>query len=226
MVVVAMACSASHAADDLTLRVSSTDCVIVGDAWPVFVDVSSLVSAINGVQVVVAYDPQVLVPIDGSVGSAAGSPWNVALEVYEHDDGGRFVYAAVLPEVGTSADAIAATLTFNVIGAGVAQVWFAEPEAAMQTLLTRYPDSAAIVPVTHDSEFAPVSIAGDQDRDADVDFADFARLQICFTGPVGPVDPPAYADDVALCCNAADPDQDGDVDLDDVASLPAGGGEP
>ena len=52
---------------------------------------------------------------------------------------------------------------------------------------------------------------GDFDRDGDVDLADFAEVQSCFTGE-GPTD-------VSPCCRVFDFEPDDDVDLDDYAQF-------
>jgi hypothetical protein len=54
-------------------------------------------------------------------------------------------------------------------------------------------------------------VTGDFDRDADVDLADFAGLQSCFTGE-GPTD-------VRPCCRIFDVEPDDDVDLEDCAAF-------
>lgn len=67
----------------------------------------------------------------------------------------------------------------------------------------------------HDAAYSVV-LPGECDGDGDNDFHEFQRLQVCFTGAVGPVDPPAYPTDPALCCGVFDYDDDGDVDLPNV----------
>ena len=54
-------------------------------------------------------------------------------------------------------------------------------------------------------------VMGDFDRDGDVDLADFAEVQSCFTGE-GPTD-------VSPCCRVFDFEPDDDVDLDDYAQF-------
>lgn len=44
------------------------------------------------------------------------------------------------------------------------------------------------------------------------DVREFADLQVCYTGNVGPVDPPAYSLDPSIRCEVFDLDDDGDVD--------------
>jgi len=51
---------------------------------------------------------------------------------------------------------------------------------------------------------------GDIDRDGDVDLDDYASLQACYTGPIGPLPPD---------CDEADLDGDDDVDLIDLATF-------
>ncbi|MFQ5463434.1 MAG: hypothetical protein ACE5E5_12520 [Phycisphaerae bacterium] len=55
------------------------------------------------------------------------------------------------------------------------------------------------------------------DADGDLDLAEYARLQACFTGAVGPGETPAYPVDPELCCTAFDYDDDGDIDLADAS---------
>lgn len=58
---------------------------------------------------------------------------------------------------------------------------------------------------------------GDGNADGRVDLADIGRIQICFTGDVGPVEPFAYGPS----CRCLDFDEDGDIDLLDYAEYQA-----
>lgn len=60
---------------------------------------------------------------------------------------------------------------------------------------------------------------GDGDGSEKIDVRDFSELQACYTGPVGPIDPPAYALEPALRCVVYDFDDDGDVDAVDYAAF-------
>lgn len=60
---------------------------------------------------------------------------------------------------------------------------------------------------------------GDGDGDGAIDLRDFSELQVCFTGAVGPADPPAYPSAPELRCSVYDFDDDGDVDNDDLAAF-------
>ncbi len=60
---------------------------------------------------------------------------------------------------------------------------------------------------------------GDGDGSESINVRDFSELQACFTGDVGPVDPPGYAADPALRCAVYDFDEDGDVDADDYVAF-------
>lgn len=62
-----------------------------------------------------------------------------------------------------------------------------------------------------------IGLSGDCDQDGHVEFDDFAGMQRCYTGPVGPIHPPAYPIGGAACCRVFDFDDDGDVDVRDVA---------
>jgi hypothetical protein len=61
---------------------------------------------------------------------------------------------------------------------------------------------------------------GDGDGDEAIGVRDFSDLQVCFTGAVGPVDPPAYAAAPAPC-GVYDFDDDGDVDGEDYLAFNA-----
>jgi hypothetical protein len=73
------------------------------------------------------------------------------------------------------------------------------------------PDTVAGAPV--DGQGCPPEIAGDFDRDGDVDQADFGFFQECLTGPVVPVTNPD--------CARAKLDSDNDVDGDDFSLFQA-----
>ena len=62
---------------------------------------------------------------------------------------------------------------------------------------------------------------GDGDGNSLIDVRDFSELQACFTGPVGPTDPPAYSLAPTPPCGVYDFDGDGDIDEDDYASFEA-----
>ena len=62
---------------------------------------------------------------------------------------------------------------------------------------------------------------GDRNGDGAIDILDFSGLQECFSGPRGPVEPPAYPRAAQLHCGVYDFDGDGDVDGDDYASFRA-----
>ncbi|MFQ5461500.1 MAG: hypothetical protein ACE5E5_02625 [Phycisphaerae bacterium] len=57
----------------------------------------------------------------------------------------------------------------------------------------------------------------DCDGDGDLDLTEYARLQGCFTGAVGPSEMPAYPTNPELCCASFDYDDDGDVDVADAS---------
>ncbi|MCH8148319.1 MAG: hypothetical protein IH987_10050 [Planctomycetes bacterium] len=57
--------------------------------------------------------------------------------------------------------------------------------------------------------FPECLLIGDIDSDCHVDLQDFAMFHECDTGPVGPVDPPAYPPE----CGCLDANDDGDVDF-------------
>ena len=60
---------------------------------------------------------------------------------------------------------------------------------------------------------------GDGNGNAAIDTRDYSELQVCFTGPAGPVEPPAYSLAPERRCGVYDFDGDGDVDGEDYAAF-------
>ena len=60
---------------------------------------------------------------------------------------------------------------------------------------------------------------GDVNGDAAIDMFDFSKFQLCFTGRLDPIDPPAYALTPGLSCGVYDFDDDGDIDDFDYAAF-------
>jgi hypothetical protein len=60
-------------------------------------------------------------------------------------------------------------------------------------------------------------LPGDASQDGVVGLLDFAWLQTCFTGTLGPISPPAYG----VECRCLDFDADGDIDLTDYSRFQA-----
>ncbi len=61
--------------------------------------------------------------------------------------------------------------------------------------------------------------SGDCNADGWIDLSDFSSFQACFTGPIGPVEPPGYSVAADLGCSVFDGDEDGDIDLSDYAGF-------
>lgn len=66
-----------------------------------------------------------------------------------------------------------------------------------------------------------VTNPGDGDASGFIDIGDFADFQACFTGPVGPVDPPGYPQAPGMHCGVYDFDGDGDIDPGDYQEFEA-----
>lgn len=60
---------------------------------------------------------------------------------------------------------------------------------------------------------------GDGDGSEAIDIRDYSDFQVCFTGNVGPVDPPAYAPSSPQQCRVYDFDDDGDIGFDDYVAF-------
>ncbi len=64
-----------------------------------------------------------------------------------------------------------------------------------------------------------VAVLGDGDGDNTIVIRDFAEMQACFTGDVGPVEPPSYSTTPERRCGMYDFDGDGDIDLGDFGAF-------
>lgn len=60
---------------------------------------------------------------------------------------------------------------------------------------------------------------GDGNGDVAIDMFDFSEFQLCFTGALDPIEPPAYALTPGLSCGVYDFDDDGDIDDYDYAAF-------
>ncbi|UCC30741.1 MAG: hypothetical protein JSU86_00390 [Phycisphaerales bacterium] len=60
---------------------------------------------------------------------------------------------------------------------------------------------------------------GNGNGDAAIDMFDFSEFQLCFTGRLDPIDPPAYGLTPGLSCGVYDFDDDGDIDDYDYAAF-------
>ncbi len=88
--------------------------------------------------------------------------------------------------------------------------------------ISQWEAASLAVPTTRIDGTLTVVAAGDGDGSEVIDLRDFTQLQLCFTGDVGPLDPPAYSSTAALPCGVYDFDGDGDVDALDYADFQAG----
>ena len=68
------------------------------------------------------------------------------------------------------------------------------------------------VPTALDHGTLHIVDLGDGDGDGSIELGDFAEFQACYTGAVGPVDPPAFPAAPAMRCGVYDFDDDGDID--------------
>jgi hypothetical protein len=181
-----------------------------------------------GVTVVVA-----LVPRAGAVGTVTftpappvdirelGDPWPGVgrFDAYDTDrtfslllNGSGHDNGTYVPGPVTFAGALAAfPVTATADARGVWDVKLTGPEEATSLLEGL---ASALLEGT-----VTVVMPGDGDGRGTTDIRDFAELEACFTGPVGPADPPVYSDDPALRCRAYDFNDDGDVDAADFAAF-------
>ena len=141
------------AVDDVSLNVAAgSEFVTPGDTATVTLDATNLSGAINGVQVLIQYDANLMTLIDitstnlGLVPPAEG--W---VKVFQEDQAGMVTYAAAVNGGSVLTDGTLATLTFSVIGEGSSVVAFRPDAPPFQTKLTHAADNATILPNVLDS---------------------------------------------------------------------------
>lgn len=135
------------AVDDLSLNVApGSETVFPGNTVTVTLDVANLSAAINGVQILIQYDPA-LMTLNGIEPNATPG-WG---EVAETDNAGAVDWAATIDSGSTSADGLVATLTFTAIAEGTTSVTFRADADPFYTKLTRASDNGTILPNKTDS---------------------------------------------------------------------------
>lgn len=77
----------------------------------------------------------------------------------------------------------------------------------------------AVLPTARRHGTLTIVAFADSDGDQDIDFDDYRRLQLCYTGPVGPLPLPAYPAGPPLHCIVLDSDGDGDIDDTDYSAF-------
>jgi hypothetical protein len=214
----------SWAENDLTFAREDACWVQPGEAVTVFLNVSNLSESINGVQVVISYNPESLLLSDIVPGDGVGSPWDGAFELFEQTAGEEIMYALAIPAAGTDQDAVVARLEFDGLAGGVVTLELrlaADSLPSFVTKLTGYPHGNPITPNLGDPLDLVVTDAGygDADGDGDIDFADFEDFAACMTGPL--TDELARDDLPGGLCCVFEADGDGDIDLDDFAAFQA-----
>jgi hypothetical protein len=211
----------AQSANELLIQAGQeTCCLAPGQSVTLLLVAANLAQPINGVQLVVGYDPSRLLITAIIPGDGAGSPWDGAVEV-EEDLGGVEITYALIRFGGTTADAVVARLQIVATAAGSTPVVLlaqATEGLPFDTRFTRYPEGEFVLPALGPAmALLCVAVPGDSDGDDDIDAADFLRLAMCLGGPGWP------QGSVAPCC-CVGTDADGDVDLADYAALQIAGG--
>jgi hypothetical protein len=118
----------------------------------VTLDLTGVVQPVNGLQVLLEYDPALLTLDAISPGDGQGSPWDAAVVLVNQDDDGDVVYALLLAGAETSDDATVATMHFTVRDvAGSTRVAFSAGCAPFETKVTRAADNTSVHPGMLDS---------------------------------------------------------------------------
>ncbi len=200
-------------AGDLALSLPDEMCGLEpGELLTVRLMVSDLAQAINGVQALVAYQPDTLSFVGALPGDGLGSPWDAAVEAYEGVQDGTLVYAVVLLGGSTTADAVVAEFTFRyepVAVPTVSNVALTTLDPPLTTRLTSAATGAAIAPQL--GAAVAVLTRGDITGDGVIDSADLAGLAGCLQGP-------GISAGGTGCCRL-DFDGDDDIDLADYGGL-------
>ena len=110
--------------------------VELGETVSVRLDVEALGQAINGVQVVLGYDPEVLTLLSADAGDGAGSVWDEAEVLTTPVGDDKLAILAMVPGSAncTTDDATVVRLVFEAVGNGLAEVAFAEDGPLAQTM--------------------------------------------------------------------------------------------
>jgi hypothetical protein len=206
--------------NDLSSQISGTGCLQVGAAVRVQLRATDLSQSVCGVQVVVFYDPNTLLFTGMSPGDGSGSPWDLAVEVFEGATAGEIRYALALVAHGTQQDAVCARATFTAIAVGsspVGQAAVSTADPGFMTKLTRFPQGSAVYPNLGEPASMDITLGvpGDLNSDGRVDTADFVQFAACFSGLAGGTGD--GGPESGCCC--ADLTSDADVDLADFAAF-------
>jgi hypothetical protein len=209
----------TRSGNDLTLEPAAGSCCVrAGQNVTVWLKVSNLLQPINGVQVLVGFDPGVLSLDDIIPGDGVDSPWNDALGVSDIE-GGDITYSIAILGGSTDEDAVVARFVFTALADGVTEVNFRPPDPPLMSKLTAYPSLETIIPDLHGPAYVVIAAPGDSNADGQIDLADFADFAACVTGPAAEGEGPAYPLGPPHHCSCFDFDGDNDVDLFDFAEF-------
>ncbi len=143
------------AINDLVLNVApGSDFVQPGDTVTVTLDALNLSGGINGVQVMLAYDPLLMTLVNIAPTNLGLFPPNAGwVEVHQSDTAGDILYAVSINGGQIVANHTVATLTFTVIAEGVTSVTFRPDQPPLFTKFTFASDNTSAVPNKFDSTF-------------------------------------------------------------------------
>ncbi len=95
-----------------------------------------VLAPLNGLQVLVDYEPGMLSLVDVEAGSGSGSPWDDAIEVAQVQDDGLLTYGLVLPASASASSAVVARFRFAAQQAGITHLGFNRGCLPRETKLT------------------------------------------------------------------------------------------
>lgn len=144
---VVMGAAPAQAVNDLALVVApGSESVNPGGTVTLTLEISNLVEAINGVQVLIGYDASILSLADLTPTTLSLTPpaagW---MEVAFSDAAGAVTWTGIITEGATAANHTIATLTFDVIDEGVTSVVFQADALPFATKLTTF-DNETVFP--------------------------------------------------------------------------------
>lgn len=138
----------ARAINDLTLVVApGSQTARPGDIVTVRLDASNLVQSINGVQVLLRYNPALLSFVDAVPTDLGFSPPNAGwFEVFRGDAGGDLTYAVSINGGQVLINHTIATFTFQVIAEGVTSITFRANAPPFLTKLTAASNNSTVLP--------------------------------------------------------------------------------
>ncbi len=157
--------------------------VCTGEVFEVGVYGDGLIDSVNGAQILLEYDPEMLTLDQVHPGDGKGTPWDAALVTADSDVAGAVTYAVLLIGQGTSLAGPVATLQFTAGAApGDTSVMFRRDCAPQTSSLIRAADNFRISPLRFDG--GAIHVVSAYCDDGDDCTVDACSHGVCLATPV------------------------------------------